>query len=163
MSCKLRTYEAVKYLGSFSVQGKDYRTTLPRYHTALSPGLLVPSLAATTFPRMMSSFPDYRFSRPAYRPSSASCLCFVYEYKSLALYYFGATASFHLQGDTLIMATEITELVDIEAYEAELRKPGVVVLDFYSTQCPPCKVRTCAPSSGWTTAHSGIVGYRATV
>lgn len=39
------------------------------------------------------------------------------------------------------MPIEIAELADIAAYEAELAKPGVLVLDFYSTQCPPCKVR----------------------
>ncbi|ERS94849.1 thioredoxin 1 [Sporothrix schenckii 1099-18] len=38
------------------------------------------------------------------------------------------------------MTTQIAELADLTAYEAELAKPGVVVLDFYSTQCPPCKV-----------------------
>ncbi|RDL30689.1 uncharacterized protein BP5553_10034 [Venustampulla echinocandica] len=33
----------------------------------------------------------------------------------------------------------IDELRDTESYRAELRKSGVVVIDFYSTQCPPCK------------------------
>jgi len=38
------------------------------------------------------------------------------------------------------MATEIAALAEIKDYETELHRPGVVVVDFYSTQCPPCKV-----------------------
>ncbi|EXJ80598.1 hypothetical protein A1O3_06880 [Capronia epimyces CBS 606.96] len=34
----------------------------------------------------------------------------------------------------------IAELSDLEAYTLELEKPGIAVIDFYSTQCPPCKV-----------------------
>ncbi|KIW16518.1 hypothetical protein PV08_06573 [Exophiala spinifera] len=34
----------------------------------------------------------------------------------------------------------IAELTTPELYREELTKPGVVVIDFYSTQCPPCKV-----------------------
>lgn len=34
---------------------------------------------------------------------------------------------------------QVTELTSLEDYHAELKKPGVVVVDFYSTQCPPCK------------------------
>lgn len=35
----------------------------------------------------------------------------------------------------------VNDLTSVEAYQAELKKPGTVVIDFYSTQCPPCKVR----------------------
>ncbi|OAA54612.1 Thioredoxin-like fold protein [Niveomyces insectorum RCEF 264] len=34
----------------------------------------------------------------------------------------------------------IAELTSLEDYRAELSKPGRMVIDFYSTQCPPCKV-----------------------
>ncbi|KAL3462466.1 thioredoxin-like protein [Aspergillus heterothallicus] len=34
----------------------------------------------------------------------------------------------------------VTELARLEDYKAALEKPGLVVVDFYSTQCPPCKV-----------------------
>lgn len=36
----------------------------------------------------------------------------------------------------------VQELNSLSAYEAELQKPGVVVIDFYSPQCGPCAVRT---------------------
>ncbi|KAL1979730.1 hypothetical protein VTN96DRAFT_5252 [Rasamsonia emersonii] len=34
----------------------------------------------------------------------------------------------------------VQELNSLSAYEAELQKPGVVVIDFYSPQCGPCAV-----------------------
>ncbi|KAJ9621381.1 uncharacterized protein PV06_04807 [Exophiala oligosperma] len=34
----------------------------------------------------------------------------------------------------------VQELTILDSYRAELDKPGLVVIDFYSTQCPPCKV-----------------------
>jgi len=35
----------------------------------------------------------------------------------------------------------VTELTSLEDYQNTLGQPGTVVVDFYSTQCPPCKVR----------------------
>ncbi|KAL3448445.1 thioredoxin-like protein [Aspergillus insuetus] len=35
---------------------------------------------------------------------------------------------------------QVLELTSLDDYTAELEKPGLVVIDFYSTQCPPCKV-----------------------
>ncbi|KAL2817248.1 thioredoxin-like protein [Aspergillus cavernicola] len=35
---------------------------------------------------------------------------------------------------------QVIELTSLDDYNAELKKPGVAVFDFYSTQCPPCKV-----------------------
>lgn len=37
----------------------------------------------------------------------------------------------------------VQELTILDSYRAELDKPGLVVIDFYSTQCPPCKVSNC--------------------
>lgn len=34
----------------------------------------------------------------------------------------------------------VSELLGIYDYYTELKKPGFLVIDFYSTQCPPCKV-----------------------
>ncbi|KAL3479415.1 thioredoxin-like protein [Aspergillus californicus] len=34
----------------------------------------------------------------------------------------------------------VLELTSLDDYNAALEKPGLVVVDFYSTQCPPCKV-----------------------
>ncbi|TPX17576.1 uncharacterized protein E0L32_012139 [Thyridium curvatum] len=34
----------------------------------------------------------------------------------------------------------VSEILDIDDYHTELKKPGFLVIDFYSTQCPPCKV-----------------------
>ncbi|KEZ41676.1 hypothetical protein SAPIO_CDS6837 [Scedosporium apiospermum] len=34
----------------------------------------------------------------------------------------------------------VTELTSLEDYQNTLGQPGTVVVDFYSTQCPPCKV-----------------------
>ena len=35
----------------------------------------------------------------------------------------------------------VAELNSLAAYQAELQKPGIVVIDFYSPTCgPPCKV-----------------------
>jgi thiol-disulfide isomerase/thioredoxin len=34
----------------------------------------------------------------------------------------------------------VAELNSLTAYQAELQKPGIVVIDFYSPTCGPCKV-----------------------
>ncbi|EED16827.1 thioredoxin II, putative [Talaromyces stipitatus ATCC 10500] len=34
----------------------------------------------------------------------------------------------------------VAELTSLSAYQEELQKPGVVVIDFYSPSCGPCKV-----------------------
>ncbi|PCG97742.1 Thioredoxin [Penicillium occitanis (nom. inval.)] len=34
----------------------------------------------------------------------------------------------------------VAELNSLLAYQAELQKPGIVVIDFYSPTCGPCKV-----------------------
>lgn len=36
----------------------------------------------------------------------------------------------------------VTEITSLDEYRGELQKPGLAVIDFYSTQCPPCKVRS---------------------
>lgn len=35
----------------------------------------------------------------------------------------------------------VNELIGLEDYQEALKQPGIAVVDFYSTQCPPCKVR----------------------
>lgn len=35
----------------------------------------------------------------------------------------------------------VNELIGLEDYREALKQPGIAVVDFYSTQCPPCKVR----------------------
>lgn len=47
---------------------------------------------------------------------------------------------------------EITELLSLDDYNAELSKPGFVVVDFYSTQCPPCKASQALVST-YPSAH----------
>lgn len=59
----------------------------------------------------------------------------------------------------------VNELIGLEDYREALKQPGIAVVDFYSTQCPPCKVRlslqTIRAAIGGPLAYSDIAGHRA--
>lgn len=42
----------------------------------------------------------------------------------------------------------VNELSSLAAYHEELQKPGIVVIDFYSPTCGPCKVSRAATHNG---------------
>ena len=50
----------------------------------------------------------------------------------------------------------VAELTSLEQYQSELQKPGTLVVDFYSTQCPPCKVFVILHSSNAESLGTGL-------